>query len=122
MSHETTSNATKAPTNSSTGQQTANQASQLSGASSTHSERSRSGAESALPSSRFPEDDSGDAADKEDSSDDEEQSDQEIKGELAASENSKSSEGDMDEFVRLEELAALCASNMIREVKDDSSN
>lgn len=121
MSHETTtSNATKAPTNSSTGRQPADQASQLSGASSTHSERSRSGAESALPSSRFPEDDSGDAADNEDSSDDGDQSHQEVKGELAGSENSKSSEGDMDEFVRLEALAARRALNMILE--DDSSD
>lgn len=110
---------------SSSGQQTAAQASQRDGASSSHSVQPRSGTRSASPSSKFPElpgDDSGDAADNEDSSDDGDQSHQEVKGELAASENSKSSEGDMDEFVRLEELAALRASKLMLEDGDDSSN
>lgn len=117
MSHgTTTSNATKAPTTSSTGQQTANQASQL------HSVQPRLGAGSALPSSKFPElkgDESGDAADNEHSSDDGE-SDQESKCELAASENSRSSKGDLEEFARLEAAAARRALNMILE--DDSSD
>ena len=110
---------------SSSGQQTAALASQRDGASSSHSVQPRLGAGSALPSSKFPEltgDESGDAADNEDSSDDEEQSHQEVKGELAASETPDSSKGDMADFVRQEALAALCASNMIWEIKDDSSN
>ena len=126
MAHETTtSNVSNAPMNSSTGQQTANQASQLSGASSTHSAQPRSGAGSALPSFRFPEltgGDSGDAADNEDSSDDGEQSDQEIKVEVAASEKGESTTGDMDEFERLEAQAASRASRMISEDGVDSSN
>jgi len=127
MAHETTtSNATKAPTTSSTGQQTATQASQRDGdgASSTHSVRPRLGAGSALPSSKSPEltgDESGDVADNEHSSDDGE-SDQESKCEVAASENPDSSKGDMAEFESLEALAALRASKMMLEDGDDSSD
>lgn len=125
MAHETTtSNVINAPMNSSTGQQTADQASRVRGGLSNHSVQPRSGTRSALPSSKFPEltgDDSGDAADNQHSSDDGE-SDQESKCEVAASETPDSSKGDMADFVRQEALAALCASNMIREVKDDSSD